>query len=306
MDPSTIQAYCLSPENEPACIQIIYSARWPNGFVCPCCGSKHAYAIRTRRLPLFECSSCGTQTSLTSGTVMEGSRTPIRLWILAMFFHSSSEGISAVHLASIIGTTYKTAWLLCHKIRHAMTQADKDDLLRGVVRINFAQYGRPHNPTIYRHPQEHPLLIGASMDDQGDFIHIKIKQAIEECPRPQFTCPLNKHPFIRKHVDPRVTDLIAITLKYSKDRNRTLLQICFLASYWMNSTFHGIGAKHLQSYLDQFCYVYNMAAKKQSAFTELIKWCSLTPTLTYPDLTRKPNIKPHIRAIYKAALQNAS
>ncbi len=303
-------AFCLTKSSEPYWIQKLLEIRWPTGFCCPACGSRQAITITTRRLPLYECNSCGKQTSLISGTIMERSRTPIRLWMLAIYLHSLPKGITALRLAALIGTTYKTAWLICHKIRHAMAIAEQDELLKGIVRINFAQYGRPYNPTVFRHPQEQPLLIGATMNGNGEFTHIKIKQAVEECSYPQFTCPLNKHPFIHKHVDPNATEVIAITLKYSKDRNRHLLQISSCASGWINSTFKGIGAKHLQAYLDQYCYGYNMTRKitdrALDPFSHLIHLCSSTSATTYPELIRKPNIQPKLRVQYAYHLRSAS
>lgn len=306
MEYSEMLTFYLSSSNEQTCIQTMLQTRWPVGFQCPHCHSQNAFEIRTRRLPLYECCSCRTQTSLTAGTIMEGSRTPIRFWILAMLLHSRPEGITAFKLATILGTTYKTAWLICHKIRHAMAYSTKDELLTGLVRINFAQYGRPYNPTIYRHPQEQPLLIGATMDGQGILAPIKIKQAVEECSYPQFTCPLDKTPFIRKHVDPQATEIIAVTLKYSKDRNRKLLQISKNACIWINFTFHGIGAKHLQTYLDQYCYGYNMTFQNQSVFSHLMKLSTSTPVLTYHELINKPNIQPKLRSQYTSNLKNAS
>ncbi len=307
MNPTeAFQNFCLDPINEQAIIQTIFNARWPDGFCCPSCGNRYCYTISTRRLPLYQCSSCSIQTSLTSRTVMERSRTPLRLWILAIFLHARPEGINAVQLTSIIGTTYKTAWLICHKIRHAMSHADQSELLNGLVRINFAQYGRPYNPTIYRHPQEQPLLIGATMNEQGEFTYIKIKQALEECSYPQFTCPLNKYPFIDKHVDPKATEIISVTLKFSKNRNRKLLNISQLASNWINRTFRGIGAKHLQTYFDQYCFGYNTSVQNQPAFSQLMRICTETVALTYPELIRKPNIQPTLRAQYTAYLKNVS
>ncbi|XID95075.1 transposase [Paenibacillaceae bacterium WGS1546] len=300
-----LYAFYLEPSNEDACIQLLYDARWPNGFQCPSCGHDKAGTIRTRRLPLYECRSCGVQTSLISGTIMQGGRTPIRLWLLAIELHAMPEGVTATRLAEIIGTTYKTAWLICHKIRHAMSQADRSELLSGLVRINFAQYGRPYNPTVYRHPQEQPLLIGASLNHEGQFTHIKIKQAIEECFFPEHTCPLNKEPFIRKHVHPAATEIIAVTLKYSKDRNRQLLQICRDASDWINGQFKGIGPKHLQAYLDQYAFGYNQISRRETVYPYLLRLCASIRTTTYPDLTRKPNLQPRLRAQYNHLLKHA-
>jgi transposase-like protein len=302
----SFEAFCLSSANEHLCIRMLYDSRWPEGFRCPLCNHRNAYLITTRRVPLYQCSSCRTQTSLTSGTILEGSRTPIRLWLLALFLHAQPGGISAVQLTSLIGTTYKTSWLICHKIRHAMTQADQKDLLTGLVRINFARYGRPHNPTVFRHPQEHPLLIGGTLNEQGQFTFIKIKQVVEECFNPKYIYPLTEMPFIHKHVDPQAIEVITIIQEFSKLRNKQLIQICKDAGSWINKTFSGIGAKHLQTYLNQFCFSYNLASQDRPVFSHLLKISVTTATLTYPELISKPNNQPQIRSQYEHLLRMAS
>lgn len=299
-------AFCLSSSNEQLCIRMLHESRWPEGFRCPHCDHQNACLITTRRIPLYQCKSCRIQTSLTSGTILEGSRTPIRLWLLALFLHSQPCGISAVQLTSIIGTTYKTSWLICHKIRYAMAQAEQKDLLSGLVRINFARYGRPHNSTVYRHPQEHPLLIGATINNQGQFTSIKIKQVIEECFNPKYIYPLDEMPFIRKHVDPQAVEVIAIIPEFSKLRNKQLIKICREASFWINNTFRGVGAKHLQTYLTQYCFSYNLALKDQPAYSHLLRISVTTAVLTYPVLISKPNNQPQIRSQYESLFRKAS
>nr|WP_052476248.1 transposase [Cohnella kolymensis] len=151
---------CKYFDNEEICIRILYSSRWPTGFRCPRCDHAHAYTIRTRRLPLYECGSCRLQTSLIAGTIFEGSRTPLRLWFQAIFLHALPGGISAIRLASIIGTTYKTAWLICHKIRHAMTEADNHKKLTGLVHINWGQYGAKKVVPLTERDSGHKALRG--------------------------------------------------------------------------------------------------------------------------------------------------
>ncbi|MEW9698384.1 transposase [Paenibacillus sp. SI8] len=81
---------------EESCISYISQTKWPNGFVCPRCNQRHAYVTVTRRLPLYECSRCRHQTSLLAGTVMEGIRTDLRKWLLALFFVSrTNKGIAS-------------------------------------------------------------------------------------------------------------------------------------------------------------------------------------------------------------------
>ena len=74
-----------------------------------------------RRL-LWQCKACGLQTSVTAGTVMHKTRTPLVLWFWAAYLVAThTPGISAVQLQRQLGISrYETAWLILHKLRGAM------------------------------------------------------------------------------------------------------------------------------------------------------------------------------------------
>lgn len=63
---------------------IFYNLKWPEGLVCPKCGSNHFYYIKGR--DTYECADCGKQISLTAGTIMENSHLSYHTWLLAMYF----------------------------------------------------------------------------------------------------------------------------------------------------------------------------------------------------------------------------
>jgi hypothetical protein len=302
----TFELFCQQYSNEEACIQALFFSRWPDGFCCPRCAHRQFYIIRTRKLPLYECRLCHAQTSLIAGTIMEGSRTPLKSWFQALFLHSEPEGLSATRLASIIGTTYKTAWLICHKIRHAMTNAESNSLLSGLVRINWGVYGRPFNPTIFRHHQEHPLLAGATIGSDDRMTHLKLKQIPDEQLINDRITPSGSRAFTSQYVDPTATEVIIVTLKFSRHRFRPLIQICVRASQWINDTFQGIGAKHLQSYLDQFCYSFNIAQSNDNFFETLLYHSATTRTIKYPALISRKNHSSQHKNIYIEHLRNAS
>lgn len=271
--------------DETACIQALFQAKWPTGFRCPRCSYSRYYTIRRRRLPLFECCACGHQTSLTVGTLFEKSRTPLVLWFQTIYLHTQNDGISALNLMHIIATTYKTAWLMCHKIRHAMMQSDAEIRLGGLVKVNVAQYGRPYNPTIYRHPGEHPILVGASLRQDDSIAYLKIKQVPKEHLYEDRIIPLGRDAFIHEHVDERRSTISSEIKKLSPNRDRRLVSIGRQASRWINDVFCGIGAKHIQAYLDQFCYLFN----KNNSFHPLLARCAKTSAFTYSMLTGKPS-----------------
>jgi hypothetical protein len=69
--------------DEEACRRYLHASRWPNGFSCPRCGCGAAGEQSTRRL--WECRACHHQTSVTAGTVMQATRTPLQLWFWAAY-----------------------------------------------------------------------------------------------------------------------------------------------------------------------------------------------------------------------------
>jgi transposase-like protein len=101
--------------------------RWPNGPVCPHCGSVEQghYALqgKAHRPGLWKCKDCRQQFSVTIGTVFERSKIPLSKWLTAVFLMvSSKKGFSSHQLHRTLGITYKTAWFMTHRIREAMRE----------------------------------------------------------------------------------------------------------------------------------------------------------------------------------------
>lgn len=115
---------------EEACREHLAEHRWPDGFMCPCCGNAHAHRLSNGR---YQCSKCRHQTSVTAGTFMHRSHVSLRKWFLAFYFVTQDKrGVSATQLSFLIGVTYKTAWFMLFRIRKAMGQRDEQYLLEGI------------------------------------------------------------------------------------------------------------------------------------------------------------------------------
>ena len=95
----------------------------------------------------FECADCGHQTSLTSGTLLEKTSKPFKMWFRAVFEISDRRtGISAKDLQRIMGFgSYKTAWSWLHKLRAAMVRSDSEPL-GPFVQIDEALVGGKGGP----------------------------------------------------------------------------------------------------------------------------------------------------------------
>ena len=80
---------------------------------------------------------CNRQTSEISGTIMHRTRVPLReRFLVAYFDMTHTNGISALQLQAKIGLgSFKSAWLLLHKLRRAMLNPERIPL-RGVVEVD--------------------------------------------------------------------------------------------------------------------------------------------------------------------------
>jgi transposase-like protein len=104
---------------------------WPNGPVCPHCGSVENITKlqgKSTRPGVYKCNACEKPFTVTVGTVMEDSKIPLNKWVLAFaLVNGSKKGISAHQLHRSLGITYKSAWFMHHRIREAM-RLDKEPM----------------------------------------------------------------------------------------------------------------------------------------------------------------------------------
>jgi predicted RNA-binding Zn-ribbon protein involved in translation (DUF1610 family) len=114
---------------ESACAEYLFERRWPAGFVCPGCGEGRAWLLKTKAFT-YECADCGRQTSVTAGTIMHAGKLPLTIWFWAAFLMAThSNGISALQLQNQLGLgSYRTAWMLCAKLRRAMVNPEREPL----------------------------------------------------------------------------------------------------------------------------------------------------------------------------------
>lgn len=117
---------------EDACREYLFACRWPDGFRCPRCLGDRVGGETNRHL--WVCGACGHQTSVTAGTVMHGTRTPLRLWFWAAYLVATHHpGISAKQLQRQLGLSrYETVWLMLQKLRRAMVAPEREPLRREV------------------------------------------------------------------------------------------------------------------------------------------------------------------------------
>ena len=156
---------------EAQCEAALVASRWPDGWVCPRCeGTRYARTYNGRRL--WEClnGSCRYQCSSIVGTVFEDSKLPLTVWFLAIYLLTQSKNaISALELKRQLGVSYKTAWLIKHKLMQTMWLREERRKLDERVEIDDAYLGgeRPGGKRGRGAPGKTPFVAAVQTSDEG-------------------------------------------------------------------------------------------------------------------------------------------
>src|SRR3984893_16531439 len=134
--------------HEDACKAYLQARRWPEDPRCPRCGSPAVYHLPSRKWH-WQCEKCtrdGYRFSILVGTIFENTNKPLRDWFRVVHMMlTSKKGMSALQIMRYMGFgSYKTAWLMCHKIRVALTEDIEQ--LGGIVEVDETFIGgKGHN-----------------------------------------------------------------------------------------------------------------------------------------------------------------
>jgi transposase-like protein len=125
--------------DENAAREHLESLNWPDGPICPHCGTVNEatkLAGKSTRPGVYKCRPCQKPFSVTVGTVFERSKIKLNVWVHAVdLYTASKKGFSAHQLHRTLGVTYKTAWFMAHRIREAMAPNKKAGPLGGPGKI---------------------------------------------------------------------------------------------------------------------------------------------------------------------------
>ena len=114
---STSEFLRMFPDDQTA-IDYIEGRRWPDGIVCPHCGSKRT--SRQRQYQYHQCKDCRKKFTVRTGTIFERSHIPLRVWLFAMYsLETTRKVITSMQLSRELGITQKSAWFLLHRLREA-------------------------------------------------------------------------------------------------------------------------------------------------------------------------------------------
>jgi transposase-like protein len=124
--------------DEEACKAYLVARRWPEGVACPRCGNVKVFPVGSMsfKWQCYECAPESYRFSVIAGTIFENTNKPLRDWYrVAHLMLVSKKGMSALQIMRYMGFgSYKTAWLMCHKIRTALVEDIEQ--LGGIVEVD--------------------------------------------------------------------------------------------------------------------------------------------------------------------------
>ena len=271
--------------DDAACAAYLAAARWPDGFVCPACASLKGWALTTKAWT-FECAACHRQTSVTAGTVLHGSKLRLTVWFWAAYLMAThSNGISALQLQKQLGLgSYKSAWLLCAKLRRALVAPDRQPLA-GLVEVDETEIpcrAKDDPPTAGggRSRQGKLLIAGAVEVRTGGPARIRLA-AIED-----FSAR-SLHAFLKADLAPGATAKTDGWSGYpgapGVDHEPHVIgpmaahvvlpwvhRVFANLKTWALGVYHGLRRPHLQAYLDEFVFRFNRRRTRPAAFRSLL------------------------------------
>jgi transposase-like protein len=279
--------------SEDRCRELLEVLRWPAGVCCTRCGNTSVSKIEKRHQ--YECNGCFYQFSATAGSVFHDSHLPLWKWFLAVYLMcEGKKGISANQLKRTLGISYKTAWYLCHRIREAM-KSDASEKLRGIVEADETFVGGAFDKRRKRAAYDKTCVVGV-IQRGGD---VRAQKSPSRGARALTA-------FIRESVEPGsqlMTDEYAgykeVGREYEHRKvNHSALQYVeglthtnSIENFWslfkrgLVGSFHKVSDKHIDRYLDEFCYRFNGRHEGQ-LFQNTLRNLVNGRTLTFEELTK--------------------
>jgi transposase-like protein len=253
---------------ETACAAALAKIRWPKGFMCPKCSHERAYYISKRKV--YECSACHYQVSVTAGTLFHSTNVPLVKWFWAIYLVASDKGgISATRLAKHIGVSWLTARRMLQKIRVAMGRRDSIYRLDDLIELDDTYVGGKRSGGKRGRGAEGKKPVLVAVENKGKKAGFMAMEAVATISGETVRKFLERR--LKRGQSVRTDALPALNAVNDTQEHQKKVTPAKEAANWLpwvhivignlkkflNGTYHGVSAKYLQEYLDEFCYRFN-------------------------------------------------
>lgn len=294
----TLMSFQRKYRTDEDCLQAIFEARWPRGFLCPKCGHDFGYRLSQRRS--IQCAACRKQTSITSGTLFERSKVPLQKWFWLIYLMSQDKGgISTVRAAELLEMHYATVWFMMHKLRVAMGNRLDGRTLSGLVEIDDAFFGGKTKGKTGRgaHGKLNVVVIVERLNRHaGDAALIVLPDQLGDTLKAAVETVLEPMTHIRTDGLPKNSSLHGLAGKLNMDtigRNysetgplKNADRVISLAKRYLLGTYHQYCSRaHLQRFLNEFSFRFNRRYHWSQLFSRTLAAAALNPPVRYAALS---------------------
>ena len=299
--------------DEAACLKYLENMRWPNGFICEECsvvGEPFRISTHPRKL---KCRSCHHVESVTSGTVMHRSKTSLLIWFWAAYYMATqTPGISALELQKKFGIRrYETAFQILHKLREAMVRPNRDKIgSKWPLELDLIYVGGKTRNGVQGVTDQVPVILAAEIchkEIRNQKTNKIIKHGLAGRIRLQ-KVPNKKAEYADKFATNCITQGATIVsddgteftnLKLGFDHRPVpmrgdrekmdkhlpmISRVTANLKTWIDGTFHSVGQKHLQGYLNEFMFRFNRRFYRSTSFRTLLGFGILNTSRTYKEV----------------------
>lgn len=310
--------------NDAACAVYLEKLRWPDGFMCPKCGTcREPYRFPKRSSTVLRCRACKANVSLTAGTSMQQSHTPLSLWFWGAYLVTTqTPGQSALQFQRQIGIgRYETAFQMLHKLRAGMVRPDRDSIgAEHLVEVDETLIGGRtrgqgrgvhHKAVVVGAVEVRLRKDGEAMAARGRADHARGKPLKRKTYAGRLRLKVVADrtadellPFVHENVAEGAMIRTDAWVGYNElrmlgydhlpevmatpalnDEHLPMIHLVFSnLKTWLAGTHHGVSQDHLQAYLNEYVFRFNRRFYPMTAFNSVLGLAANTVPPTYEEL----------------------
>lgn len=282
--------------DEDKCIEHLIHHRWPEGFKCARCPDSTGSCFKPSK-GAFECYSCKSITSPTSGTIFHRTKVPLRKWFWCIYLLSTpKKSVSTLYLSKQLELNYRTAWSMRRKLQKAMSSRDDLYVLENTVEVDEIIVGGRRNRSGGLASRNKSSFLFAVQEDRiGNPVFasaVKLDCSIANQFVPEILKKVKKRATLKSDGKSSYRWTVwegGHTLEQSSGNQQKevthqhLKWVNMLASNlkrYLLSTHHGVFKDHCADYVAEFFYRFNRRFWPAQAFDRLLStaiWKQPTP-----------------------------